>query len=195
MAAQMLAGKGFDPVYNLSGGIKGWQSQTAFGPEDMGLALFTGNESVEESLVVAYSLEAGLYDFYSSMAPKVRTASAQALFRQLSGIEIKHQDRIFNAYTKVSGRKVARDVFEDTVVTKAAEGGLTTEEYLTLFQPDMESVREITSLAMSIEAQALDLYQRAADKAANLEIKEALHQIADEEKIHLSLLSKLMEQQ
>jgi len=59
VAAQMLAGKGFENIYNLSGGIKGWENETAFGGEEQGLELFTGNESPEKILAVAYSLEGG----------------------------------------------------------------------------------------------------------------------------------------
>ena len=60
VAAQMLAGKGFEEVYNMSGGIKAWLSGKAVGREEVGLALFSGKESIEETLQVAYSLEAGL---------------------------------------------------------------------------------------------------------------------------------------
>ncbi len=63
MAAQMLAGKGFKKVYNVSGGIRAWQSQTAVGPQDLGIRLFSGGESPEEVLTVAYSLEEGLQNF------------------------------------------------------------------------------------------------------------------------------------
>ena len=56
----MLSGKGFDDVINVAGGIKAWDSHFAVGPEEMGLELLTGKESIEETLVAAYSLEAGL---------------------------------------------------------------------------------------------------------------------------------------
>lgn len=50
VAAQMLAGKGFDQVINLSGGIKAWEDPTAFGTEDQGLDLYTraANRSRDE---------------------------------------------------------------------------------------------------------------------------------------------------
>jgi rubrerythrin len=46
---------------------------------------------------------------------------------------------------------------------------------------------------MSIEAQALDLYLRAADKSSDPQSKKVLIQIADEERTHLAQLGKLME--
>jgi rubrerythrin len=71
------------------------------------------------------------------------------------------------------------------------EGGLTTQDYLGLYQPDLEVPEEVVSLAMAIEAQALDLYQRAADRAGTAENKNVLMQIANEERAHLEQLGSL----
>jgi sulfur-carrier protein adenylyltransferase/sulfurtransferase len=46
---------------------------------------------------------------------------------------------------------------------------------------------------MSIEAQALDLYQRAADRQPDKEGRVFLKQLVDEEKDHLVQLGRLME--
>jgi rhodanese-related sulfurtransferase/rubrerythrin len=193
VAAQMLAGKGFKEVYNLSGGIKAWNSQTAFGPEEFGIDLFSGNESPEESLVVAYSLEEGLRDFYLGMMNKVQDEKARRLFEKLSKIEVKHQDRIFSQYLELSGEDISREVFARKIVVPAMEGGLTTDEYLAKYPLDPEVTSEVVSMAMAIEAQALDLYQRASEHASNEKSKELLLQIADEERTHLQQLGKLFE--
>jgi rhodanese-related sulfurtransferase/rubrerythrin len=191
IAAQLLAAKGFKEVSNLSGGIKAWSNQKAVGPEDQGLALFSGRESPQESLVVAYGLEEGLRRFYESMAPKVKSEKAGQLFGKLSGIEVKHQDRIFGEYIRVSGAPVARDEFAARIVPAAMEGGLTTDEYLARYQPNLEEAADVIALAMGIEAQALDLYQRAADRAKTAESKTVLVQIANEERAHLEQLGML----
>jgi rubrerythrin len=73
------------------------------------------------------------------------------------------------------------------------EGGLTTDEYLRLYQPDVEVAEEVVSLAMAIEAQALDLYQRAADRASTEKSRAVLLQIANEEHVHLQQLGALFE--
>jgi sulfur-carrier protein adenylyltransferase/sulfurtransferase len=190
IAAQMLAGKGWEQVYNLAGGIKAWEDEKAAGPEDVGLHLFSGAESAAETLVTAWALEEGLRTFYESMTGKVRSEAAARLFLQLAGIEVKHQERILAEYRKVSGRTVSREEFARTIVTPAMEGGMPTEEYLERYRPDMESPGEIVSLAMAIEAQALDLYERAAARAA-AEARAVLSQIADEERAHLEQLGKL----
>ena len=193
VAAQMLIKKGFKNVLNLSGGIKGWNSEIASGSVDQGLELFSGNETVSEMLILAYSLEAGLLDFYTSMSLKVNTPEAKELFNLLSGIEIKHQERIFNEYRKLTGNLDSQENFEKNIAIQAAEGGLTTQEYVNLFKPNWESPTDIVGIAMSIEAQALDLYQRASEKTANKACKNVLSQIAAEERLHLTQLGKVLE--
>ena len=189
----MLAGKGFTEVLNLSGGFKAWNSKAAFGPEDQGLELFSDVETPAKALVVAYGLEAGLHDFYFSMIPRVNNREVKDLFQKLSDIEIKHQERIFNEYVKITETQGTKADFENNIVSKALEGGLTTEEYINRFNPDWESSIEIIELAMSIEAQALDLYQRASEKSSDPDSQRALVQIADEERSHLAQLGKLIE--
>ena len=189
----MLAGRGFNKVYNLAGGIKAWDSPTAVGGEELGLALFSGKELPEEFLIVAYSLEQGLRDFYLSLLSDVDNADAKDLFRKLAGIEVVHMERVFNEYLAITKKELSREEFEKGILVKAIEGGLTTEEYIKLLNPNWETTRQIVACAMSIEAQALDLYQRASERSRNKENKEALGRIASEEQTHLKLLGDLME--
>ena len=186
----MLSGKGFKDVYNLSGGIKAWDGHVAIGKEEMGLEMFSGREEPEKTLVVAYSLETGLRDFYLSMIPKVVNKEVKDLFQHLSEIEIKHKDRVFSEYLKITDGSISREQFEESLLKEVVEGGMTTDEYINLFNPDIESTGDIIGLAMSIEAQALDLYLRAAGRIENPDSKKALFRIADEEQTHLALLGE-----
>ena len=194
VAAQLLSGQGFKDVINMAGGFHAWAGEAAFLGEEKGLALFDGVESVESALTVAYSLEAGLKDFYDTMAAKVDNEPAANLFRQLSRIEVKHQDRILEQYAEATGRPISREDFEKGPVPEVLEGGLTTEEYTNLLMPSLDTVADIIELAMSIEAQALDLYLRASEKARSEAGRQALLQIANEEKTHLARLGQLMEE-
>ena len=194
IAAQMLAGKGFKKVINVAGGFKAWGSETAIGDETQGMALFSGDETPQETLVTAFSLEQGLREFYITMTDKVKDEAAKKLFTQLADIEVKHQDRIFEHYLSLSDDTApSREAFESQIVSDAMEGGMTSQEYAERFNPDWESVIDILSLAMSIEAQALDMYSRAATQAKSDESKNVLTQIAQEERSHLQQLGKLME--
>lgn len=189
----MLAGKGFGNVINMSGGIKAWQGHAAIGGEDLGLDLFTGDESPEATLVVAYSLEEGLKDFYLSMVEKVENAAVKDLFRKLSTIEDRHKDAMFEQYLEMTGAAVSREEFETGVLADTVEGGLSTDSYISRFNPDLESPVEVISLAMAIEAQALDMYQRVSDKVDNEKSSTVLARIAREEKAHLDSLGRLMD--
>ena len=176
---------------NMAGGIKAWYNPVAMGSEEQGLALFHGTESPEDTLLIAYSLEAGLRDFYLSMIKKVQAVPVRNLFRKLSDIEALHQDRLFDEYLLVSGEKIDRGVFDNQAMLSNVEGGLTTDEYMALFKPDLESPEDVISLAMSIEAQALDLYTRASERGADERSKAVLQQIAQEERTHLEQLGQL----
>jgi rubrerythrin len=190
----MLSGKGFKQVYNVSGGIKAWQAKIAVGPQDLGMDLFTGRESAEDILKVAYSLEQGLRDFYLSMEEKAENSRVAFLFSKLAEIEVKHQISLLKAYNQLGPAEVTREEFEAMVGTKAMEGGLTTDQYLDRFGPDPGSEIEVISLAMSIEAQALDLYQRVGTRLIRSEAGDIIHGIANEEKSHLASLGKLMDE-
>ena len=189
----MLSGKGFKKVFNVSGGIKAWHSKTAIGPEDLGVNIFDSNEEPLEVLKVAYSMEQGLREFYLTLGKEAKKEKVKALFSQLAEIEVKHQMSIYVAYNNISKENINKNDFEAMVETKALEGGLSTEEYLDLFKPDLDSAIDVISLAMSIEAQALDLYQRVSTKIENKESKDVINKIANEEKAHLASLGKLMD--
>ena len=180
-------------MFNVAGGIKAWKAKTAIGPQDLGMDLFTGKEDPRDVLKVAYSLEQGLCEFYISMQEEAKNERVKDLFAKLSEIEVKHQMSIYAAYKDISNGETSREEFEKMVVIKALEGGLSTREYLDLFNPDLGSEIDVISLAMSIEAQALDLYQRLSAKIKSPGSKEIINKIANEEKEHLASLGRLMD--
>jgi len=193
VAAQLLAGQGFKNIYNLAGGIKAFEGATAVGSPDLGLSLFAGRASGPEALLVAFGLETGLKDFYATREAATGNPDVRALFGKLGRIEIKHQERIVTEYNRLTGETVGRADLEALTAGSAMEGGLTTEEYLQLFNPDLDSVVDIAAIAMSIEGQALDLYMRASAAGSDPEGRHMLRQMADEEKAHLALLGDLVD--
>ncbi len=193
VAAQMLAGKGFEEVYNLTGGIRAWNTQTAVGGEDMGLMLFNGQESVTQCLFIAYALEGGLREYYETMAEQIEHTEIKELFSKLAAIESRHQDRIFDEYAKLIDVLADREKFSSAIESKFAEGGLSAQEFGQLYQPDWRSPVDVLSLAMAIEAQGLDLYMRAARRTKDQEARKALVRLAEEETSHMKQLGKLIE--
>jgi sulfur-carrier protein adenylyltransferase/sulfurtransferase len=190
----MLSGKGFQKLYNLTGGIQAWGKEVAVGPEDTGLYLFSGAGSPEETIVTGFGLEMGLRDFYLSMQKRVTKEATKALFGKLADIEIKHQERLVDLYTEITGTTVSMTDFAAKIAEPAMEGGLTTEEYLQLYKTDLDVELDVLSLAMAIEAQALDLYRRAAEKSDHDGSRWVLLQIAEEERSHIASLSRYIDQ-
>ncbi len=193
VATQILIDKKFKDVLNLTGGIKAWNGEKAVLGEEKGLELFTGKESLEETLVTAYGLELGLEEFYISMIKTAENQSVKELFTKLSRIEVKHRSRIFEEYLRLTDKSVSQEEFLSAVYSGASEGGVSTEEYINLYCPDLSSPTNVIDTAISIEAQALDLYYRASKHVEQPESKKFLLQMADEERTHLKQLGILME--
>ena len=192
-AAQFLAGQGFEEVYNLKGGIAAWQGLKAFGPAEMGMIPLKGNETPQEVIVLAYGMEQGLADFYSRTSAMTKDQKAGETLRKLIGIEEKHKDKLFGLYQSLEPATRERALFEKRIVSVVMEGGFTGEEFLEKNKPLLDTVENLLSLAMMLEAQALDLYTRYAQKVEDARSRSVLHDIAEEEKGHLATLGALVE--
>jgi len=192
-AAQFLAGQGFREVYNLKGGIAAWQGLKASGPAETGMVYLKGNEPPREVILLAYGMEQGLADFYSTVSAMIHEPEVKKLTAALIPIEEKHKDRLFALYQTLEPGTHDRTFFEDRIVSGVIEGGFTGKEFLEKNKPLLNTVENILSLAMMLEAQALDLYTRYAQKAEDVQSRSVLHDIAEEEKGHLAALGGLVE--
>ena len=188
----MLAGQGFTEVYNLTGGIKAWQGQKAAGPAEVGMARIGGRETPAEIIVLAYGMEEGLKSFYALMAARSDAKEVSGLFDKLAGIEVRHQEKLFELYRDYAEAGIDKQALEQEIVVAAMEGGLTTEEFLASHQAVLETKEEVVGLAMELETQALDLYLRYSSALEDDKTKEVLFQLAEEEKAHLRSLGTLM---
>lgn len=188
-----MAGKGYQKVYNLSGGIKSWEKQVAVGPEETGLQLFDPDTGPREAIVIGFGLEKGLREFYLTMQQRVKRPGTVELFDKLAQIEILHQQQLLSLYNELGGEEITLEEFDQKIAEPAMEGGLTTEEYLQLYQIDINDEIEVLSLALAIEAQALDLYLRAAGNSKEAATQKVLYRIADEERAHIRRLGQYID--
>jgi rhodanese-related sulfurtransferase/rubrerythrin len=191
-AAQLLAGKGFNEVYNLRGGIKAWHGHTAAGPPEMGMTHWTGNETSSQVIRMAYAMEAGLGSLYATLAESSQDAGVKDLFHRLAGIEDRHKQKLADLYATIFPEDP--DSLEEDLQTDMMEGGFTTEEFLEHYGSAMQTIPGILDVAMMLEAQAMDLYSRYGQAMADPKGKAILEDIAQEEKGHLKLLGKLREE-
>jgi len=192
-AAQYLSGQGFKEVYNLKGGIAAWEGGKASGPAETGMGYLTGDESVKEVLALAYGMEQGLAEFYTSVSRKAESNEIEQVLSKLVGIEEKHKEKLYTLYLSLEPGGT-RDRLESEARSGVMEGGFTTEEFLEQNRSLLDRPNHILSLAMMLETQAFDLYMRFSQKAKDDQSREVLHEIAEEEKAHLASLGRLLDE-
>jgi rhodanese-related sulfurtransferase/rubrerythrin len=193
-AAQYLSGQGFEEVYNLKGGIAAWQGGKASGPAEMGMGYLTGDESTKEVLALAYGMEQGLAEFYTSVARKTENKEIQKVLTKLIGIEEKHKEKLYNLYLSLDPETGTRDKLESQALSGVMEGGFTTEEFLEQNLSLLDTPNHLLSLAMMLETQAFDLYMRYSQKAKDQQSRKVLQEIGEEEKAHIASLGRLLDQ-
>ena len=156
--------------------------------------LISGAEGPAEIIMVAYGLEQGLRELYITMGDATSDGELSAILNLLSGVEAKHQARLFNLYCELESGPVDKAIFEARVNSELMEGGFTTKEFMEQNGSALQTVTGVLNVAMTLEAQAMDLYMRYAQRFSDEKAKQILHGLADEEKIHLRRLGELMDQ-
>ena len=194
VAAQLLSGRGFQEVYNLSGGIKAYRGDKASGPQELNLDMVRGDESPEEMLKLAFGLEQALEIFYDKCLEQAEDKDLKDLFTKLEHVEAVHKKKIYDRYAALVENAPDMAAFEADMNSDVMEGGFQVKDFLAANQPWLKSLLEVLELAMMLETQALDLYMRFAEKSQEEGTKQVLFTLADEEKAHLKSLSRLFDE-
>lgn len=194
MAAQMLSGLGYKQVYNLKGGIEGWQGLRTSGPKELNMDLVRGNESPTEMVVLSYGMENGLQIFYEKMVQKIKNNEIKLLLEQLIEIEQNHKSRLRELYVKLEPSKKDSGALDSEAGNTIMEGGFNIEDFMQQNEPFLRTSHHVIDLAMMLETQALDLYLRFSQKTESADTKEVLFKLADEEKAHLRALGRWLEE-
>ncbi len=194
VAAQLLSGRGFQEVYNLSGGIKAFRGAKATGPQELSLDLVRGDESPTEMLKLAFGLERALGIFYDKCRDAAQDKDLVDLFTKLGRIEVVHKQKVYERYAALTPGAPDLAAFEADMTPDIMEGGFRVNEFLRANEPWLKTIRQVLELGMMLETQALDLYLRFADKSREEGTKQVLYTLADEEKVHIKALGKLMDE-
>lgn len=195
VAAQLLAGQGFKEVYNLKGGIMAWNGRKASGSVESGMLYLKGNETPEDIIALAYGMEEGLKCFYRLMAEKFKDNEVAGMLNKLVSIEDMHKQKLLGIYKNLNTAVKDTETFESKIVSRIMEGGVTTEEFIKQNRPVLETIRGVLTMAVIIETQSLDLYMRYTEKIKDEKSRDVLYDIAEEEKVHLKELGKLLDKQ
>jgi sulfur-carrier protein adenylyltransferase/sulfurtransferase len=193
VAAQMLSGRGFKKVYNLKGGIQGWNGLTADGPVELNMDMVRGDETPTEVIRLAYGMEHNLAVFYRKVRDRIAAGELAQLLDKLASIEDKHKQSLFELHNSMEPFPVDRQAFESDVAVTVLEGGFNPDEFMKNNEKFLDAEDTVLDLAMMLEAQAMDLYMRFADRLEKQSAKDILLKISQEEKSHLEALGKLRE--
>ncbi len=183
----MLANRGIDAT-SMDGGMDAWNGLVSKAWVDQGMYLIEGHETVEEIVALAYGLEEGSRRFYRELAERSDRSEAKRLFETLSDAEIRHEDRLWERYRSLPGALLERQAFEDGVVSRALEGGLTPDQLLARHPEADREPAEVLDLAMAMETDALDLDLRMAGVFGDADVRSVFFDLAEEEREHLGML-------
>ena len=192
-AAQLLAGKDFDEVYNVKGGIKAWEGRTAETPVDLEALELTGDETVSDIIILIYAMEAGLESFYKKAAQDAVEKKVKDLLQKLAGIEIRHKEKLHNLFISLNPDKDELTRFEESAASVIMEGGFDMETFLAGNKAAMQSAEGVLDIAMMLETHGLDLYLRYAQETRTEDSRKVLLDLAEEEKAHLRALGDLLD--
>ena len=151
-----------------------------------------GDETPQEIIALSYGLEDGLQKFYAAAANLAIDPEVVRILIKLAEIEIRHKQRLFELYLAVESNPQDRDAFEAEINSEMTEGGFNPDQLLEQNLPTFKTAPDVLNFAMMLEAQAMDLYMRYADKCEDQTVKETLFKMADEEKAHLKSLADLI---
>ncbi len=154
-----------------------------------------GDETPQEVIALSYGLEEGLQKFYAACGNLAIDPEVVRILAQLAEIEVRHKQQLFELYLSVESSPLDRETFEAETNSEMTEGGFNPDQLLEQNLPTFKSAADVLNFAMMLEAQAMDLYMRYAEKCENQTVKAILFKMANEEKAHLTSLGDLLEKQ
>jgi rhodanese-related sulfurtransferase/rubrerythrin len=197
-AAQFLLNQGFEEVFNLQGGIQAWEQGTASGPTEMHLRFVRGDEGPRDVIAVAYAMEEGLRQFHQRMKDATTDPGLGELLTHLIKAEESHKRALTGLVEEMTGDPTVPEALalagSEVPAGSLMEGGLDIDEFMERNRPYLVSVAGYIDIAMMIEIQALDLYLRMAEASPNPQARQALRRIGDEEKAHLAILGRYLDE-
>jgi rhodanese-related sulfurtransferase/rubrerythrin len=186
-AARFLAIRGFEHVFQLTGGLDAWEDPTAANSEEFHLEFIRGSESAREAATIAYQMERGLEQFHRVARDRTGSMEVKNLLQKLVLAEESHSNKLLDLLKNMGCEPEPAGLDDDRM-----EGGLHIHEFLDQNEHYLQSPRTCLELAMMIETQALDLYLRMGQACKDTLAGEVFFHIGNEEKIHLNALGELL---
>lgn len=194
-AAAALAGEAEvteQPIYNLVGGILGWNGAVlADRPQ---VEILDKAASPADLLHTAMDLEKGAWRFYRAVSERFADAPWSGVFRTLIAAETAHARTVYGFWARLEDRPAPFDDLFAGLPGEILEGGTPLADALErLSAVAAQPCLRLTEMALQIEYTAYDLYRTAAERVFG-ELREALLAIAQAEKAHMRVLIRALPQ-
>jgi len=184
--------RGMSNVFNLAGGMLGWNGETL--PDFPNLRAFDTKGTVAEVLLQAMNLEKGADRLYSSLLKYFEDTPQQKTIELLAKSEAAHGRAVYGALKKLGEaqlgdfEKVYGELQGDIL-----EGGLDVESVVSVAKSiaDQGAVA-LLELAVELELRAYDLYRVLAHRADDTPLRETFLDLAEQEKRHARSLLKTL---
>jgi rhodanese-related sulfurtransferase/rubrerythrin len=189
----VLLNAGFDEVWNMAGGMLGWEGKVATGAPEAGMWWFEKARGPEENIALAWILEEGARLFYARMADQLASLGAGDLFKGLTAAEEGHKETLRKLYGVLTGREGDPLSPDEVAAHDTMEGGVSITKALAW--ADGKKPVDVLEFSVAMEVNAYDLYLKVAQGLDDRKSKDILLRIAREEKAHLDRLMELFVQQ
>jgi rhodanese-related sulfurtransferase/rubrerythrin len=178
-------------LYNLVGGIAGWEGKEL--KDIPHLELFPRDMPLAQTLYRAMNMEKGAWLFYRDLAREYEGTELGDMVRDLGGMEETHARTIFNFWNK-HRTSPATDTFEEIFERldgKIMEGGKPVSAWMARLgrNPEDRKLR-LLELACEIEYYAYDLYRGLANR--DTDAAQTYLLLAEQEKAHVRVISKAL---
>lgn len=180
-------------LYNLVGGIAGWEGKEL--KDIPHLELFPRDMPLAQTLFRAMNMEKGAWLFYRDLAHEYAGTELGDMVKDLGGMEEKHARSIFTAWNRHRNAP-AEESFEalfERLDGKIMEGGKPISAWMARLgrNPEDRTLR-LLELACEIEYYAYDLYRGLAKRDADPEAVKTYLLLAEQEKAHVRVISKAL---
>ena len=181
-------------LYNLVGGITGWEGKEL--KDIPHLELFPRDMPLAQTLYRAMNMEKGAWLFYNELAQEYKDAELGDMIKDLGGMEEVHARAIFTYWKKNSPTPVT-DAFEETFERldgRIMEGGKPISAWMARLGKDpQDRMLRLLELACEIEYYAYDLYRGLAKRDRDTEAVKTYLLLAEQEKAHVRVVTKALD--
>jgi len=192
-AAVMMKDHGFDNIYYMEGGMDAWNGNSARGHYEAGLSILDGKEGTEDLIALAWTMEDSTCSFYRDVKGIMNDSDTANLLESLIRSERKHRTELEKAYTLITGQTLDVDTLRSRDGENIIESGISSNEVIAWIKHNSLRKEEVYELLMQIETNSLDLYMKMLRKIDDLQTRQILDILIEEEKVHLREFAHLLE--